>query len=65
MLVLSRLRDEDVVLTDREGQQVGRVKVVGIRGDMVRLGFTFPREVEIDRAELYEAKQLEDASDEY
>lgn len=48
MLVLSRQRDEAVLIGDDV-----RVKIVDIRGDKVRLGFEAPRSVEIHREEVY------------
>jgi len=52
MLVLSRLRDESVII----GQDV-EVKVVDIRGDKVRLGFSAPSNVAVDRKEVFLQKQ--------
>ena len=51
MLVLSRLRDQSVVI----GGDV-EVKVVDVRGDKVRLGFIAPRAVSVDRKEVFEQK---------
>jgi cytosine deaminase len=48
MLVLSRLRDESVMI----GHDV-EVKVVDIRGDKVRLGFSAPSHVAVDRKEVF------------
>jgi carbon storage regulator len=47
MLVLSRHKDESIVLTGGI-----EVMVVGIRGDTVRLGFNVPDDVVIARKEL-------------
>ena len=47
MLILSRHRNEDVLIGDDIV-----VRVVEIRGDQVRLGITAPDSVHIDRAEL-------------
>ena len=44
MLVLSRLKDEDIYI----GPDI-IVKVVDIRGNKVRLGITAPKDVEIRR----------------
>ena len=52
MLVLSRLRDESVMI----GHEV-EVKVVDIRGDKVRLGFSAPDYVAVDRKEVFLQKQ--------
>ena len=53
MLVLARQRDQSVIIDRRV-----EVKVVDIRGDKVRLGFVAPEEVEVDRKEVFEQKQL-------
>lgn len=53
MLVLSRQRDETIMIGDIE------VTVVDIRGDKVRLGITAPQEVPVHRKEVYEAIQRE------
>jgi len=53
MLVLARQRDQSVIIDRRV-----EVKVVDVRGDKVRLGFIAPEEVEVDRKEVFEQKQL-------
>jgi len=50
MLVLSRKKDESIIINDNIV-----VTVVDIRGDKVRLGFDAPKEVPIHRREVYEA----------
>lgn len=57
MLVLSRKRNEGVVF---DGP--GRVIVVEIRRDKVRLGFIADESVRIDRDEVYLAKEREKAN---
>jgi cytosine/creatinine deaminase len=54
MLVLARQRDETIVIFDDI-----LVTVVDIRGDKVRLGITAPKNVPVDRKELFEAKRQE------
>ena len=54
MLVLSRKKSEDIVIN---GQIV--VKVVGIRGDKVRLGIEAPKKVPVHRREVYDAIKRE------
>jgi carbon storage regulator len=54
MLVLSRQRDESIVIGDNIV-----VTVVDVRGDKVRLGIDAPREVSVHRREVYEAIQRE------
>ena len=50
MLVLSRKRNESIVINDNI-----IITVVDIRGDKVRLGFDAPKEVPIHRREVYDA----------
>ena len=51
MLVLTRHRDEDVVIRAADGTEI-LVRVIDIRSDKVRLGFDAPRDVLIHRAEV-------------
>lgn len=54
MLVLSRHRDEQIVIGDDVV-----ITVVEIRGDKVRLGIEASREVPVHRREVYDAIQRE------
>ena len=54
MLVLSRQRDESIVIGDNIV-----VTIVDVRGDKVRLGIDAPREVSVHRREVYDAIQRE------
>lgn len=54
MLVLSRKKNESVVIDDRIV-----LTVVEIRGDKVRLGIEAPREVPVHRKEIYDVIQNE------
>ena len=54
MLVLSRLRDETIMIGDDV-----EVTLVDIRGDKVRLGITAPSNIPVHRKEVYEAIQRE------
>ncbi len=56
MLVLSRQRDESIIIGDNIV-----ITVVDIRGDKVRLGIEAPKEVPVHRQEVYEAIQRENA----
>jgi carbon storage regulator len=51
MLVLTRKRDEAIVIHDRFGTEI-RLTVVEIRGNKVRLGIEAPLEVSISREEV-------------
>ena len=54
MLVLSRQRDESIIIGDNIV-----ITIVDIRGDKVRLGIQAPSEVPVHRQEVYDAIQLE------
>jgi carbon storage regulator len=51
MLVLTRRRDEAIVIRNRFGTEI-RLMVVDIRGNKVRLGIEAPLEVSIAREEV-------------
>lgn len=59
MLVLSRMRDQKVVITVPPSAEPTHVEVtlVDIRGDKVRLGFDAPDGVVVDREEVAVAKR--------
>ena len=54
MLVLSRKKDEKIVIGDNI-----TLMVIEIRGDKVRLGIDAPRHVTVHREEVYEAIKRE------
>ncbi len=54
MLVLSRQRDETIMIGDEV-----EITVVDIRGDKVRLGITAPRHIQVHRKEVYDAIKRE------
>jgi carbon storage regulator len=54
MLVLSRQRDETIMIGDDI-----EVTVVDIRGDKVRLGINAPREISVHRKDVYDAIRRE------
>lgn len=58
MLVLSRKKNESIVIDDRIV-----ITVVEIRGDKVRLGVEAPRDVTIHRQEVYEALKAQERSE--
>ncbi|HID24750.1 MAG TPA: carbon storage regulator CsrA [Planctomycetaceae bacterium] len=54
MLVLSRKKDETIIIGDHI-----KIMVIDIRKDKVRLGIEAPRDVSVHRREVYEAIQRE------
>src|SRR5215204_1940091 len=54
MLVLSRQRDETIMIGDDI-----EVTVVDIRGDKVRLGINAPKQISVHRKEVYDAIRRE------
>ena len=56
MLVLSRQRDETIMIGDDV-----EITVVDIRGDKVRLGINAPRQIQVHRKEVYDAIKRENA----
>ena len=54
MLVLSRIKNESIMINDDV-----EITIVDIRGDKVRLGIVAPKNVSVHRKEDYEAIQRE------
>ncbi len=54
MLVLSRQRDESIMIGDDV-----EITIVDVRGDKVRLGITAPRCIPVHRREIYDLIQRE------
>ena len=54
MLVLSRKRDESIIIGDEI-----EITVVEVRGDVVKLGISAPKSISVYRKEVYEAIQQE------
>lgn len=54
MLVLSRQRDETIMIGDDI-----EITIVDIRGDKVRIGINAPKSIPVHRKEVYEAIQRE------
>ena len=54
MLVLSRHRDESIIIGDNIV-----ITVVDVRGDKVRLGIDAPTDIPVHRQEVYDAIQRE------
>ena len=51
MLVLSRKKNESIIIDGHI------VTIVEIRGDKIKLGIEAPREINVDRLEVWKAKQ--------
>ncbi len=58
MLVLSRQRDETIMIGDDV-----EITIVDIRGDKVRLGINAPRHIQVHRKEVYDAIKRENEQD--
>jgi carbon storage regulator len=54
MLVLSRQRDESIMIGDNV-----EIIIVDVRGDKVRLGIAAPKDIPVHRREIYDAIQRE------
>lgn len=52
MLVLSRQRDESIIIGDNI-----KITIVDIRGDKIRIGIEAPAEISVHREEVYDAIQ--------
>mgnify|MGYP002633097745 CR=1 FL=1 len=59
MLVLSRKKDEKIVIGDNIS-----IMIVEIRGDKVRLGIDAPRDVSVHRREVYDAIKRKESEQE-
>ena len=57
MLVLSRKKDEKIIIGDNVS-----IMIVDIQGDKVRLGIEAPRDVTVHREEVYQAIQNKQGS---
>lgn len=60
MLVLSRQRDESIIIGGGDsGIPEMMITIVDIRGDKVRMGFEVPHHIPVHRQEVYEAIRRE------
>ncbi len=62
MLVITVKEDEAATLYDAKGNELGKVSVVSIRGEKVRVGFDFPKEIAIARPGVSREQALAIAS---
>lgn len=61
MLILTRRVQETLVIG--EGLRAIRVKVLGVRGNQVRVGIDAPKDIEVHREEVYERIRRERQDD--
>jgi carbon storage regulator len=59
MLVLSRQKDESIMINDNI-----EITIVDVRGNKVRLGITAPKDIPVHRMEVYKAIQKEKSAQE-
>lgn len=52
MLILSRKRNESIIIDDEI-----EIQILEVKGEQVRLGITAPKSVSVHRSEVYEALQ--------
>jgi sRNA-binding carbon storage regulator CsrA len=62
MLVITVKEDEAATLYDANGNELGKVSVVSIRGEKVRVGFDFPKKIAIARPGVTKEQALAIAS---
>lgn len=53
MLVITRREGEEVIIGD-PANPLGTIRIAAIKGDRVRLAFSFPRDVDVHRREVAE-----------
>lgn len=58
MLILTRSRDESICIGDDV-----RITVLGVNGNVVRLGIEAPPDIQVHREEIYQRIQAEKNSD--
>lgn len=62
MLVITVKEDEAATLYDAKGNELGKVSVVSIRGEKVRVGFDFSKQIAIARPGVSREQALAIAS---
>ena len=56
MLILSRKKGQNIMIYNDE-ELLAEVTITAICGNKVKLGFTAPKEITIDREEVFKSKQ--------
>lgn len=54
MLVLSRKKDESIMIGDKI-----EIKILAVEGDQIKLGIVAPKTVKVHRSEVFEAIQAQ------
>ncbi len=49
MLVIGMNQDETTNLYNQQGENIGKVSIMAVKGNKVRIGFEFPKDVVIAR----------------
>ena len=62
MLVITVKEDEATTLYDVNGNELGKISIISIRGEKVRVGFDFPKEIAIARPGVSKEQALAIAS---
>ncbi|MBT6843482.1 MAG: carbon storage regulator [Candidatus Melainabacteria bacterium] len=62
-LVLSRKKDEKIIIGDNIVITIVDIRGDKVRGDKVRLGIDAPRDVSVHRREVYDAIKRQEAED--
>lgn len=52
MLVLTVRKDEFVTLFDKDGKEIGKIGIVRVEGERVRIAFNLPKDIVIARPGL-------------
>jgi carbon storage regulator CsrA len=51
MLVLTRQKGEEIIIGD-PANPIGTIRIVDIRGDRIRVGLDFPKDIPVHRKEV-------------
>ena len=57
MLTITRKRDEQIIIDDPQTDYVITITIKDVRRNQVRLGIEAPRQVQVDRLEVYKKRE--------
>ena len=60
MLILTRKLGESLMIGDGNIEDIVKLKILGIKGNQVRIGIDAPKEVSVHRKEIFERIQQQD-----